>query len=159
LAADPQLQAKLTLEPKATCILASVPYPDTEGFFQGAGEKVTSGDVLEKLYEATGKDILSDYFSHLHNPAEVTVKDLRLFDALNRVGDKMRMRWTRQDDWLEFRTGTFYYDRPQEVPNRFLEHWQTLRKKQGALSPEELIEIAQLSDAQLDSLWMAQGAT
>jgi hypothetical protein len=158
LAHDPALQRPVTVKPTATCMLTASRYPDTEGLHESAGSKVTTGDVMEALYKATGLDVISDYYSHLHTPADVMVSDVRLYDALNKMGDQMRMRWTRQDGWVQFRTATFYYDRPQEVPNRLLERWQSARARQGVLTPDDLSEIAQLPDAQLDSLWMAQGA-
>jgi anti-sigma factor RsiW len=158
LAQDPQLQREVTIKPAATCILPKNRYPDTDGLFESVGNKVTTADVMEEIYKVTGMDIVSDYFSHLHSPESVTEVNVRLYDALNQSGDRMGMRWTKQDGWLQFRTGAFYYDRPQEVPNRLLERWQSARKKQNGLTPEELVEIAQLPDSQLDSLWMAQGA-
>jgi len=162
LAADPDLQRTVTVKPAATCRFERTPYPDTESLYEKAGDKVTTADVLEKLFDAAGIDIIGDYFSHLQDPGSVTLKDQPLFAALNQIGDKMLMRWTKtgskKDAWLQFRTGTFYYDRPQEIPNRLLERWKALRKRQGLLSLEDLTEIGQLPDAQLDSVWMAQAA-
>jgi hypothetical protein len=158
LAHDPALQGVVAIKPAATCKVVKTRYPDTEGLNETVGDKATTADVMEAIYQATGMDVMADYYSHLYDPAPLLANNLRLFDALNRIGDRMRMRWTRQDGWLQFRTSTFYYDRPQEVPNRLLERWQTARARQGALTPDDLAEIAELPDAQLDSLWMAQGA-
>jgi hypothetical protein len=158
LARDPALQRRVSIEPTATCALTKTRYPDTDGFNSSVGGKVTTADVMEALYKATGMNVISDYYSHIQDPSGMTVNDLRLYDALNGIGDRMRMRWTKQDGWLQFRTAMFYYDRPQEIPDRLLEDWRAARKRQGVLTPDDLTEIAQLPDAQLDSLWMAQGA-
>ena len=55
--------------------------------------------------------------------------------------------------------GTSYYDdRLKEVPNRPLERWAAARAQNGLLTLEELVEIAQLPDAQLQGADMAEGA-
>jgi hypothetical protein len=85
-----------------------------------------------------------------------------LFDALNQLCDTMRLHWTRETSgataWLQFRSASFFHDRLKEVPNRLLARWATSRKEHGSLSLDELIEIAQLPDAQLDATEMAEGA-
>ena len=100
LAHDPALQRPITVTLATTCGLTKTRYPDTEGLNESVGGKVTTGDVMEALYKATGLDVLSDYYSHLYEPTGMMVKDLRLYDALNWMGDQMRMRWIRQDGWL-----------------------------------------------------------
>jgi hypothetical protein len=81
-----------------------------------------------------------------------------LATALDQLADEMRLRWAFSDGWLQFRTLTYYDDRHKEVPNRLLNRWSAARRRQGALTLEDLIEIAQLSDAQLDGAAMAEGA-
>jgi hypothetical protein len=88
---------------------------------------------------------------------------MRLFDALNRLADTMRLRWSKDPDpraggWLQFRSADFYNDRLKEVPNRLLFRWAASRRQHGALTLDDLIEISQLTDAQLDSSPMAEGA-
>src|SRR5207247_2267430 len=70
----------------------------------------------------------------------------------------MLMRWSKEGNWVRFRTIAFYNDRLKEVPNRLLERWAASRKQHGALTLDDLIEIAQLSDAQLDSRETGEGA-
>jgi hypothetical protein len=90
----------------------------------------------------------------------MTVRNQPLFDAVNRLADGMRMRWNRdrEGNWLQFRSTSFYDDRIKEVPNRLLSRWEAVRRQQGSLTLDNLIEIAQLSDAQLDAAKMAEGA-
>jgi len=66
--------------------------------------------------------------------------------------------------WLQFRSASFYNDRLKEVPNRLLSRWaagypaKAGGREHGGLTLDELLEIAQLSDAQLDAADMAEGA-
>jgi hypothetical protein len=144
---------------KPTYELKVPPYPDTDmAYVEHPGPKVLTSDVLEAIYQKTGKDIIADQFMHLHDPAQVSVEDGKLFDILNRSCDAMLIRWTKSEDWLRFRSPSFYYARPQEVPSRIMERWAERRKKQGVLMPEDLAEISLLTDAQLQSNSTAQGA-
>jgi hypothetical protein len=81
-----------------------------------------------------------------------------LFQALNQLGDAMRLRWIKDGDWLQFRSASYYDDRLKEVPNRLLAGWSAARQQKGALSLDDLVEIAGLPDAQLDGADMAEGA-
>jgi hypothetical protein len=60
--------------------------------------------------------------------------------------------------WLQFRSASYYDDRIKEVPNRLLAQWAASRKAQGVLPLDDLVEIADLTDAQLDAAGMAEGA-
>ncbi len=125
---------------------------------------MTTADVLEALHRATGLNIVSDYYTRLFRPEEVSVRNQPFFDALNHLADAMRMRWHKEaatrgaGGWLQFRTTSYFNDRLKEVPNRLLNRWAAARRRNGSLSVEELVEVAQLSDAQLDSGTMAEGA-
>jgi hypothetical protein len=117
--------------------------------------------------------IVSDYYTRLYPPEVASVQSARLFDALNHLADAMRLRWHKDAGWLQFRSASYYDDRLKEVPNRLLARWAgsrresarsatgtgpTLRAPAPALSLDDLIEIAQLSDQQLDAASMAEGA-
>jgi hypothetical protein len=120
--------------------------------------RVTSADVLAELHRATGLPIVGDYYTRLYTPEAVSVRTVSLYDALNQIAGAMRVRWSREGGWLQFRSRSFYYDRLKEVPNRLLARWAGARRRQGALTLDDLVEIAQLSDAQLDAAEMAEGA-
>src|SRR5207244_9438415 len=66
--------------------------------------------------------------------------------------------------WLQLRSTSYFNDRLKEVSNRLLARWKNSRDQSArsagtpALTLDDLIEIAQLSDAQLDSSEMAEGA-
>jgi hypothetical protein len=113
---------------------------------------------------------VADYYTRLYRPEAVAARNDPLFEALNRFSDTMRLRWRKEAGgrdagyapggatWLQFRSASYYHDRLKEAPNHLLTRWATVRRQQGLLSLDELCEIAQLSDAQLDSADMAEGA-
>jgi hypothetical protein len=119
---------------------------------------LTTADVLEALHRVSGMPIVADYYTHLYAPRDVSVERMPLFEALNRLADTMHQRWSKDGAWLQFRSTSYYDDRLKEVPNRLLARWARSRKEHGALSLEELSEIAQLSDTQLQAEDMAAGA-
>jgi hypothetical protein len=51
----------------------------------------------------------------------------------------------------------FFWDKLKEVPNRLINKWREDRIAQGSLPFDDLIEMAGLSDPQLDSQFVAQG--
>jgi RNA polymerase sigma-70 factor (ECF subfamily) len=145
LAHDPALQARVSVETPPSC--GSKLHP-----------KVTSADAFEAIYRATGIPIVSDYYTRLYAPEDVSVRNTPLFEALNQLADTMRLRWGKDESWLQFRSTGFYDDRLKEVPNRFLTRWAASRRQHGTLTLEDLVEIAQLPDTQLDARDMAEGA-
>jgi hypothetical protein len=102
--------------------------------------------------------IIADYYTRLYPPEAVSARSVPLFEALNQLTDTMGLRWNKNGAWLQFRSTTYYDDRLKEVPNRLLTRWAEARRRQGTLTLDHLIEIAQLSDAQLDAAAMAEGA-
>ncbi|HLK56090.1 MAG TPA: zf-HC2 domain-containing protein [Chthonomonadaceae bacterium] len=146
LAQDPALRPHTTFTPQAASAHNS------------KATMVTTADVEEAIFKATGKDILADYYTRLYSPAQVMVHDKSLFDALNQVSDTMHDHWNWENSFLQFRSTGFFNDRLKEVPNRLLTRWAESRKQHGALSLEELIEMGQLTDRQLNAQTMAQGA-
>jgi hypothetical protein len=119
---------------------------------------VTSADVLEALHRATGLPIVADFYTRLYPVASVTVQDRTRFEALNQLADTMRLRWQKEGDWLQLRSTSYYDDRLKEVPDRLLSRWAASRRQHGTLPLEDLLEIGQLSEAQLDASEMAEGA-
>jgi hypothetical protein len=182
LARDPTLQLRVAIQPEPSCgaslsppPAARVPGSPTRGEEQlarsaserGSGQgvnaadpepKVTTADVFEALHRATGFPVVADHYTRLYRPQDVSVQSLPLFDALNQLADAMRLRWNRDGEWLQFRSAGYFHDRLKEVPNRLLSRWAASRRTSGALTLDDLVEIAQLSDAQLDADEMAEGA-
>jgi RNA polymerase sigma-70 factor, ECF subfamily len=150
LAGDPALRPRVTLQPESSCGFGGEDTP----------AKVTSADVLEALHRATGLPIVADHYTRLYATADVSVRNQTLFDALNHLADRMRLRWTRDTEggWLQFRSASYFHDRLKEVPGRLLTRWAAARRQRGALTLDDLVEIAQLPDAQLDAEEMAEGA-
>jgi len=120
-------------------------------------DPVTTADVLAAIHRAAGIDILSDAYTRLYAPATVSVEKQHLFDALNRVADALRYHWRKEAGFLLFRSAGYFNDKRKEVPNRLLERWAASIREHGHLTLDDLVEIAQLQDAQLDSRIVAEG--
>src|SRR5262249_22013907 len=58
---------------------------------------------------------------------------------------------------LLFRSAGYFNDKLKEVPNRLLDRWARSLREHGRLTLDDIIEIAQLRDAQLDSRVVAEG--
>jgi RNA polymerase sigma-70 factor (ECF subfamily) len=177
LARDPALQASISIEPQPSCGVARHQAPgaskseptasaagaDASRLTPESSEKVTTADVLEAIHLATGLPIISDFYTRLHAPDALSIKDQPLFDTLCELSDRMGVRWNKETSgndgsaWLQFRSMTYYHDRLKEVPNRLLTRWFTARREHGHLTLEHLVEIAQLPDAQLDASSVAEG--
>jgi hypothetical protein len=160
LAADPALRVRVSLAPKPSVrrIQDRDPAAGPDGSSRHTVEpKVTSAEVLEALHHATAMPIVADYYTRLHKPESVTAKNQPLFGALNRVADAMRLRWTKDGSWLQFRSASYYHDRLKEVPNRLLFRWVGARRPDSVLPLEHLTEMGQLSDAHLDASEVAEG--
>jgi hypothetical protein len=149
LARDPSLSRQVQTEPESH-------YEIESRRNRPGGPRVTSADVLEALYKKTGIDIVSDSFLKLYDPSAVSVNGNSLFDALNRSCDSMRVRWTKGDGWLRFRSASYFNDRLKEIPNRLLSRWQESRKANGMLTVDDLMQIASLTDAQLNAAEVAE---
>jgi hypothetical protein len=155
LAQDITLRVRISVLPRPSCYAA----PDPEASPGSPPEpKVTTGDVLEALHRATGLPIVADSYTRLYKPAGVTRKNQPLFTALNSLADTTRLRWSKDGSWLRFRGASYYHDRLKEVPNRLLTRWAAARRQRGALTIDDLCDIAQLPDAQLDAGSMEEGA-
>jgi hypothetical protein len=180
---DPALRTRVTLRPQPSGL---APPPPATGEGSAAPEpKVTTADVLEALHRATGLPIVADFYTRLYEPKQVSAQGQPLSVLLDQLGETMRLRWRLDGDmrplpaqqqrgaghpapgatssgaekrWLQIRSATYYHDRLKEVPNRLLSRWAAARRRQGLLPLDDLVEIAGLSDAQLNGEEMRQGA-
>ena len=159
---DPTLRSRVSIQPEGHCWarVASAPDESPQSKIQNPKSKigkVTTADVLEALHRASGLPIVADYYTRLYPLSASSVRDQPLLDALNQIAPALRLRWNKDGNWLQFRSATFFADRLKEVPNRLLFRWAASRRQHGVLTLDDLIEIAQLSDAQLDSKVVAEG--
>ena len=69
-------------------------------------------DVLEAIHQTTRMPIVADQYTRLFKPEAVSVSNQPLFEALNQVSEPMRLRWNKDGDWLQFRSASYYNDRP-----------------------------------------------
>ena len=155
LAKDKMFQEIVTVQPLPSCALTVGATPNF--LTDNPGRKVTSADVMQAIHKATGRDIVADYFTQVYDPETLTARNVTLFDALNRLSDLQRFHWTQEENFLNFRSVRFFYNRQKEIPDRLLERWANSRRKNKRLTVNDLIEIARLSDAQLDSNVIAAG--
>jgi hypothetical protein len=156
LARDPALRAVVSIQPVPSCRLDIA--PAREGESERSEPRVTMADVLEAVHRATGLPMVSDFYTRLYKPDAVSRRNLPVHELLNQLAAAMRLRWTKEGDWLQIRSSTYYHDRLKEVPNRLLSRWATARRERGVLTLDDLVEIAGLPDAQLDGTDMAEGA-
>jgi hypothetical protein len=154
LASDPALRTRVSIRPQ----LSYRPPAPEEGTSVVPEPKVTTADLLEALHRATGLPIVADFYTRLYKPDAVSLKNRSLLAALDELAETTRIRWDKEGAWLQFRSATYYHDRLKEVPSRLLSRWAAARRQQGQLSLDNLVEIAQLSDSQLDGTEMAEGA-
>jgi hypothetical protein len=146
LAGDPALRDRVALHPQPSCpgrqSTGQSGEAEDRGENRAVEQKFTTADVLEALHRATGLPIVADFYTRLYQPEDVSAENQPLFDALNQLADTMGLRWNKEGGWLQFRSTSFYDDRLKEVPNRLLARWTAARQKQGALSIDDLSEIA-----------------
>jgi hypothetical protein len=162
LASDPSLKAKVNIKPQPSVKLERdplvPPHPDESDRGENSGARATSADVMEAIHKASGMDVIADYYTKFYVPAEISCTGATLFAGLSQISDRMRTRWSKQEGWLQLRSTGFFNDRLQEVPTRLLRSWAAARKDKGHLGVDELIEMAQLADAQLDAAAAGLGA-
>lgn len=156
LRSQAQFQPQISLKPTPSCPRLTE-HEEREPGDEDAKDPVTSqphvtsADVWEEVHRATGLPIVADYYSRLHPVTSVTAEKTVLFDALCKVSDELGVRWKKDGNFLLARSTSYFWDKLKEVPNRTLTRWQEARQANGALSLEQVLEIAALSDEQLDS--------
>lgn len=143
-AGEASLHARVTVQPATrfpTLDLREAKKPPV------ADWNITSADLYAALHQASGRDLIGDCYSvQLYQQGLLDVRDRPLFDALNRIGDRMRSRWSLQEGWITFRSLSWHFDRPQHIPNRLFAGWEDSRQKNGRQTVNDLMEIAQLPD-------------
>jgi hypothetical protein len=166
---DPAFRREVSLEPRPGCPVlkragASKEAPDRPITLEDMMALVArppmphldSADVWEEVHRQSGLPVVADYYTRLYPVEPFTMKRVRLFDVLCRAGDALGARWKKDGDFLLCRSAGFYWDRLQETPNRLLERWRRDRETRGELPVEDLLEMALLSDWQLNNEAAAQ---
>ena len=151
-----RLNAALRERPAFRRVVSIQPEPSCDGpredqFKQAIRPHVSSADVWEAVHHATGRNIVADAYSRLHAVPPLIVKDAPLFDALCRVGDTLGARWKEDGDFTLCRSTSYVWDKLKEVPKQQLARWRDESRRHGGVSLDTLLEIASLSDNQLDS--------
>ncbi|HLK57121.1 MAG TPA: zf-HC2 domain-containing protein [Chthonomonadaceae bacterium] len=128
-----------------------------ESYFAPPMPHLTSAEVWEEVHHRTGLPIVADYYTQLYPADPFHIEQKTLFEALCRTGDALGVRWRKDGDFLLARSTGFFWARLKEIPNRLLARWREDNRRPGGLPFDDLLEMAALSDAQLDSLIVAQG--
>jgi hypothetical protein len=123
----------------------------------GVGQPhVFTADVWEAVHRETGLPVIADFYTRMHRLDKVTVPRKPLFEALCTVSDALGVRWSRDGDFLLCRGTSYYWDKLKEVPNRLLQRWIASRDANGGLPLADFLEMAALSDQQLDSVVVSE---
>lgn len=115
---------------------------------------VLSGDVWEAVHKATGMPIIADYYTCLYPLGDMQTRQASTFDALCQVADHLGARWSYDSEGgcVLGKSMSWFWDKRKEIPNRLLTRWLTEKRRTGGLSLRTITEMANLSDAQLDSV-------
>jgi hypothetical protein len=154
----PPFDQVVSFEPKPSCPAIKTPRPadldlnlDRASFnLDRAQSYAFSSDVWEAVHRATGLPIIADFYTHLYPVGKLTVERRPLFQALCAVGDALGVRWTKDGEFLLCRSTSYYWDKLREVPNRYLQQWVRDRDANGGLPFADFLEMATMSDPQLD---------
>jgi hypothetical protein len=117
---------------------------------------VSSADVWEAIHRETGLPIIADYYTRLYPLAPFVTRGKPRFEGLCKAGDALGVRWKKEGEFIACRSATFVWDKLQETPNRLLDRWRARREQHGEISLADLLEMATLSELQLNSVSSGQ---
>lgn len=156
----------VTLRPEPQCPNLKRWYPFGTTFGSGAPNEgamgaprphVDSAEVWEEVHRRSGLPIVADYYLRQYDLQQMTVERAPLFEALCRVGDRMGVRWKQDGQFLLGRSGSYFWEKLKAVPSRLVRRWQADAREPAGLPLRDLLEMASLSDAQLNSAVTAAG--
>jgi hypothetical protein len=161
----PPFDRVISFDPKPSCPAIKTPRPadldlnlDRASFNLDRSQPYAfSSDVWEAIHRATGLPIVADFYTHLYPVGKLIVDRRPLFQALCAVGDTLGVRWTKDGGYVLCRSTSYYWDKLREVPNRYLRRWARDRDENGGLPFTDFLEMATMSDPQLDSAPVAEG--
>jgi hypothetical protein len=145
-AADPILSRQAAFKPAAP--------PRPAGLRISAFRTWQFRDLLPEIARAYEVQFISDaYWDTVKrggNPP--TTASMPLYQFLDgQVG--FAERWDRKDDLIRLRSRSWYFERPREIPLRFVRRLRESYEKEGGLSIDEILEmVTQLRDSQLHQL-------
>lgn len=159
----PPFTRVVTLRPEPHCPNLKRWYPfgttfgsgaPNEGAMEAPKPHVASAEMWEEIHRRTGQPIIADYYSRQYDLQAVTLERGTLFEALCRAGDRMGARWHQDGNVILCRSTSYFWDKLKEVPNRLIRRWQA-DAAEGGLPLRDLLEMASLSEAQLNSTLLA----
>jgi hypothetical protein len=111
--------------------------------------------ALQAVSESAGLQVVSDsYLYHwwewnMDLPEAAALRDRPLAEVLDRVSEPFLYAWRREGDVVLFRQRNWYLEKQHNVPERDLRRWRAHLAAGGRLRPEDLAELAPLTDRQL----------
>ena len=123
------------------------------------GSHIMAADVWEEVHKRTGLPVIADSYTRLYPLADGTIHEKPLYEALNKVADALASRWKMEGAFLACRTANFFWNRMKEVPNHLLTRWQQNSLNPQGLPLNDFLEMADLSEAQLDSQIVGDAVT
>jgi hypothetical protein len=153
----PPFDQVVSLKPAPSC--PAPKNPRHRGEYSGNYDRVydlqephaLSADVWEAVHRATGLPVVADFYTRLYPVSTVTLPSQSLFESLCAVGDSLGVRWRKDGEFLLCRSTSYFWGRLKEVPNRCLQRWSRSRDANGSLPFADFLEMASMSDQQLDS--------
>jgi hypothetical protein len=153
----PERRARLSRDPRlgASRVLKLQAKPRRGYVLEGSGGAWRLPELLPDLAAAYGGSFISDAYwmsRTVSSTALTNAEPTALFALLDRLVG-LYFRWDASGTLVRFRSRTWFFDRPHEVPLRLTRHWKERVDQQGALSLEEYAaEVASLEEGQLQTL-------
>jgi beta-lactamase regulating signal transducer with metallopeptidase domain len=140
---DPVLGRKESFKPPAM--------PQEPGFRSPFGPHWQFRDLLPELARVYGANFISDAYwgTGLRGdllPSPVTAPLVQQLENLT----GFTQQWERRGNLVRLRSDMWFFERPREIPLRFVRRWRESYEKHGGLSFSQYLEMAtQLRDIQL----------
>jgi beta-lactamase regulating signal transducer with metallopeptidase domain len=111
-------------------------------------------DLLPEIARVYGVQFISDAYwsTGMRGGAPPASAATPLYQLLEDQAG-FAQRWDRKGDLIRLRARTWFFERPREIPLRFVRRWRESYEKEGGLSLAQYLEmVTQLRDSQLQQL-------
>lgn len=130
--ADPALEAKVKMEAGTSAIWRAE----------------------QELAEQSRLSVVSDSFPNLSDhwaPPFVKGGELKISEALDKIGDTYVYNWDKRGGIIELRDRNWFKKRAAQIPDAWLEAWRQELTKTGTLDIGSLAQMAQLTQDQVNA--------
>ncbi|MCE5314071.1 MAG: hypothetical protein ABFD49_07365 [Armatimonadota bacterium] len=105
--------------------------------------------TLKLLAEKTGLNVISDSFPT--KPATMPGGEKTLGEQLESIRSAYGSNWEKSGNTVRFRDSEWFVKRTWDVPQVWIDYWTARGKANNGLFLEDLVQIAELRDAQIDN--------